>query len=52
MVLSTGVDVKKMGCNRVQCLNSHAVFEDICGQTPHIEEVLQINSTERRRLGS
>ena len=46
---STGVDVKKK-CG-VQCLNSLVVFEDLCGQTPHIEEALQINSTERRMLG-
>ena len=35
-----------------QCLNSPAVFEDLCGQTPHIEETLGIKSTERRPLGS
>ena len=50
MVLSTGVDVKKK-CG-VQCLNLPAVVEDLFGQTPHIEEVLQINSTERQPLGS
>ena len=35
----------------VQCLNSPAVFEDLCGQTPHIEEVLQINSTNKAAVG-
>ena len=39
----------KQKCD-VHCLNLPAIFEDLCGQTPHIDEALLINSTERREL--